>query len=252
MSQDLQALARRLEGAQATQNERFNQASGGKSLPVGTGFAHFRGEGHPLNQALGLVDPISASELEAIEAFLGTPTVLELSPAADPGLWLLLAKRGYCLQQFQLLWTRSLLLPVSERSSAKVQIVAPSEAASFNRIVGAGYLDLDEWEDLVPPFEVPIGIPNAWSFLVYAEGCPAGGGTLGIVEGVALLSGAAVLPRYRGRGLQKALITTRLQFARQLGCDLACASTAPGTASQRSYEASGFGVAYPKVEMSRS
>ena len=57
MSHDFLSLARRLERAQALQNERFNQASGGRSLPVGGGFAHFRGEGHPLNQALGLIGP---------------------------------------------------------------------------------------------------------------------------------------------------------------------------------------------------
>jgi GNAT superfamily N-acetyltransferase len=74
---------------------------------------------------------------------------------------------------------------------------------------------------------------------------------LGLVDGVALLSGTGVLPRFRGRGLQKALIGARLNRARELGCDIACASTAPGTASQRSYEACGFRVAYPKVEMAK-
>jgi GNAT superfamily N-acetyltransferase len=60
-----------------------------------------------------------------------------------------------------------------------------------------------------------------------------------------------VIPRFRGQGLQKGLIRARLAFARDRDCDLACASTAPGTASQRSYEACGFHAAYPKVEMAR-
>ena len=94
MAYDLPSLARRLERAQALQNERFNQAAGGRSLAVGGGFAHFRGEGHPLNQALGLIGPVAEPELEAVEAFLGAPTVLELSPGADPSLWILLARRG--------------------------------------------------------------------------------------------------------------------------------------------------------------
>jgi GNAT superfamily N-acetyltransferase len=251
MSQDLLALARRFERAQALQNERFNQAAGGRSLPVGGGFAHLWGIGHPLNQALGLLDPIPEAELEAIEAFLGVPTVLELSPAADPELWSLLAKRGYRLRQFQQLWHRSLLLPGPEVPAAEVRVVQASEADSFNRIVNAGYQDRDDWRDLQPPFEIPIGLPDAWSFIVFADGEWAGGGTLGIVDGVALLSGDAVIPRYRGRGLQKALIGTRLRLARERGCDVACASTEPGTASQRSYEDCGFRVAYPKVEMAR-
>jgi GNAT superfamily N-acetyltransferase len=90
---------------------------------------------------------------------------------------------------------------------------------------------------------------DAWGFLVFVDGEPAGGGMLGIVDGVALLSGSSVLPRFRGKGLQKALIQARLAMAGSKGCDVACASTAPGTASQRSYETCGFRVAYPKVEM---
>lgn len=251
MFHDLTCLARRLERAQALQNERLNQAAGGRSWPVGGGFAHHRGEGHPLNQALGLVDPIPEGELEAAEAFLGTPTVLELSPAADLSLWPLLARRGYRLHQFQQLWVRALAEDEAALPAPAVRVALPREAPLYNRVVCAGFLERDDWRELEPPFEAPLGVPDAWGFLAFVAGEPAGGGMLGIVDGVTLLSGASVLPRFRGGGLQKALIQARLAHARARGCDLACASTAPGTASQRSYEACGFRVAYPKVEMAR-
>jgi GNAT superfamily N-acetyltransferase len=251
MSHDFLAQVRRLERAQALQNERFNEAAGGHSLFLGGGFAHFRGEGHPLNQALGLVDPISTGDLAAVEAFLGAPTVLELSPGADPALWPLLAARGYRLQQFQQLWTRPLADAVEASTTAQVRVAEPAEADLYNRIVCAGFLERDDWRELEPPFRLSLEVPDAWGFLVFAEGEPAGGGTLGIVDGVALMSGDGVLPRYRGRGLQKVLIQARLAFARARGCEVACAATAPGTASQRSYEACGFRAAYPKVEMAR-
>jgi GNAT superfamily N-acetyltransferase len=252
MSHDFLALVRRLERAQAFQNERFNEAAGGHSLPLGGGFAHFRGQGHPLNQALGLVDPISADDLAAAEAFLGVPTVLELSPGADPSLWPLLAERGYRLQQFQQLWTRPMAEAVQPSTTAQVRVAEPSEADLYNRVVCAGFMERDDLRDLEPSFRLSLDVPDAWGFLAFARGEPAGGGMLGIVDGVALLSGDAVLPRHRGQGLQKALIQARLAFARARGCDVACASTAPGTASQRSYEACGFRAAYPKVEMARS
>jgi len=251
MFHDLPSLARRLERAQALQNERFNQAAGGHSLPVGGGFAHFRGAGHPLNQALGLIEPIDERELEAVEAFLGSPAVLELSPGADPSLWLLLARRGYRLHQFQQLWVRSLAAPEAESPPSSIRIARPGETLLYNQIVCAGFLEHDDWSDLEPPFEVSLEVPDAWGFLAFEGDEPAGGGMLGIVDGVALLSGDGVIPRFRGRGLQQALIRARLAFARERGCDLACASTAPGTASQRSYEACGFHVAYPKLEMAR-
>lgn len=251
MSQAFLALVHRLERAQALQNERFNQAAGGRSLAVGGGFAHHRGEAHPLNQALGLLEAVSEADLSAIEAFLGAPTVLELSPGADPALWPLLATRGYRLHQFQQLWVRSLAEVDGAPPSWQIRIVMPHEAGRYNQITCAGFMEQDDWRDLAPPFEVSLEVTGAWGFLAFVEDQPAGGGMLGLVDGVALLSGDGVLPRYRGRGLQKALIRARLAFARDRGCDLACASTAPGTASQRSFEACGFGAAYPKVEMAR-
>ncbi|WLT32672.1 GNAT family N-acetyltransferase [Geothrix sp. PMB-07] len=251
MSHDLQALARRLERAQALQNERFNLAAGGQSLPVGGGYAHFRGEGHPLNQALGLTEAITESELSSVEAFLGAPTVLELSPGAHASLWPLLAQRGYRLHQFQQLWTRPLEGVEPTLPLVGIRLVRSEEAVMYSRITCAAFLERDDWQELDPPFLTPLSVPDAWGFLALVDGQPVAGGMLGIVEDIALFSGDGVLPRHRGRGLQKALIQARLAFARARGCELACASTAPGTPSQRSYEACGFRVAYPKVEMAR-
>ena len=245
------ALARRLERAQGLQNERFNAASGGRSLSVGGGFAHYRGPGHPLNQALGLIEPVEELQLVAVEEFLGAPTVLELSPAADPSLWLLLARRGYRLHQFQQLWVRALGAADHATTPASVRVADRSQADCFNRVVGGAFLERDDWRDVEPPFLIPLGLADAWGFLAFVGDEPVGGGMLGIQDGVAILSGDGVLPAFRGRGLQKALISARLVLARERGCDVACAGTAPSTASQRSYEASGFRVAYPKVEMAR-
>jgi GNAT superfamily N-acetyltransferase len=247
---DYLVLARRLERAQAVQNDRFNAASGGRSLPVGGGFAHFRGAGHPLNQALGLIAPLSETELQAVEAFLGSPTVLELGPAADPALWPLLARRGYRVHQFQQLWVRA-LGGEPHATAAGIRPAEPGEADLYARVVSGGFFERDDWRDVEPPFPMPLGLPEAWGFLAFVEGEPAGGAMLGLVDGVALLSGDAVLPRFRGRGLQKALIEARLGFAQERGADVACAGTAPSTASQRSYEACGFRAAYPKLELAK-
>ncbi|HJV21969.1 MAG TPA: GNAT family N-acetyltransferase [Holophagaceae bacterium] len=251
MSTDFIPQARRLERAQALQNDRFNLAGGGRSLPIGGGFAHFRGEGHPLNQALGLIEPISEPALAEVEAFLGSPTVLELSPAADPELWPLLARRGYRLQMFQQLWVRPLGEDAGPVDPGQVRPAEVAEADIYNRVVAGGFFERDDWRDFEPPFFTPLGLADAWGFLAFVDGEPAGGGMLGVVDGVALLSGDGVIPRFRGRGLQKALIRARLAFARARGCDVACAGTAPSTPSQRAYEASGFRAAYPKVEMAR-
>lgn len=254
MTSPLVLLARRLERAQALQNERMNQLAGGQSLAVGGGFAHRRGPRHPLNQALGLVAPLSEEELVGVEEFLGAPTVLELSPGADEALWPLLARRGYRLHQLQQLWARPLREPLAEGAPSpgvEVAPATPEEEEQYNRVVAAGFFDRDDWRAHEAPFRTPLAARDVWGFVARVDGEPAGGGLLGLVEGVALLSGDGVLPRFRGRGLQRVLIRARLEAARARGADVACAGTLPGTASQRSYEACGFRAAYPKVEMAR-
>jgi ribosomal protein S18 acetylase RimI-like enzyme len=68
-------------------------------------------------------------------------------------------------------------------------------------------------------------------------------------DGVAFVNGSAVLPAFRRRGAQGALIRARLERARALGFAVACSNTQPGTASRRNLERHGFSVAYPKVVM---
>jgi GNAT superfamily N-acetyltransferase len=244
---DLIQLARRLERAQAQQNERLTLAAGGTSLAVGGGYAHHRGPGHPLNQALGLVDPVSADELSAVEAFLGAPTVLELSPAADATLWPLLAARGYRVHQFQQLWVREL---GTEASASAAEVVRTTDVLLLSQVVGAGFGETDHWQQTAPHFLTPLDVPGFVGCLALIDGEPAGGAFLGMVDGVALLAGDAVLPRFRGRGFQRALVHARLSWGLEAGCTIACASTLP-IASQRSYEACGFRVAYPKLELVR-
>jgi GNAT superfamily N-acetyltransferase len=254
VSFDLNTLIRRLEQAQGRQNDRFTLASGGQSLAVGGGFVHSRGEGHPLNQALGLVDPIAESELEKVETLLGRgghSIVLELSPGADPTLWSLLAARGYRVHQFQQQLACRLGEVENPDPTFEIRPILTGEAELQAKVVGAGYFETDEWSTFNPPFEMPAEVEGCLRYLAFVGGKPAGGATLGWNDGVAMLSGDAVLPGYRGRGLQKALIRARLLMAKELGCDVATASTLPSTPSQRAYEACRFRVMYPKVEMAK-
>jgi GNAT superfamily N-acetyltransferase len=255
MSASLELLSRRLELAQAAQNELLNSAAHGVSAPLGGGYVHVRGEGHPLNQALGLVDAITEAQLIEAESLLagtgGHAAVLEVSPAADPALWPLLATRGYRVHALQILWTRSLSDALPSAADVEIRIAGRDDERTFSQLVGAAFFGLDDWRAAEPMFVTPLSVPGIIGCIALVNGEPAAGAVLGMVDGVALLSGDGVLPRFRGRGLQKALIAFRLYHARANGCDIACASTLPMTPSQRSYEACGFRAAYPKLEMAR-
>ena len=69
--------------------------------------------------------------------------------------------------------------------------------------------------------------------------------------GLATLFADGTMLGFRGAGLQGALIRERLRSAVEEGCDLATASTLPGSVSQRNYERNGFQVAYTKTILVR-
>ena len=88
-------------------------------------------------------------------------------------------------------------------------------------------------------------------FVARVRGELAGVALASTYGGVAILSGAGVLPSHRGRGLQLSLVQARLSWAALRGLRIASAATAAGTASQRTLEKAGFRCAYPKAVLVR-
>jgi hypothetical protein len=75
--------------------------------------AVYAGAGSPLTQgmAMGLRGPVSADELDVLEAQLCPELAgarqVEACAFADPSLFALLVKRGYEVREWQLVWTRA-------------------------------------------------------------------------------------------------------------------------------------------------
>ncbi len=261
------AQARRLERALAASCRSFAAAmarldpgSRASALDTPAGVAVFAGAGSPLTQGLatGLTGPVSAADLDRLEAHLthgeSGPAQLELCPFADPTLPALLAARGYRVHEWQLAWTR--IVPGEPMAppppGIEVRRIRPGEEEAQVRSVLAAFLEAEE----VPEEAVAMLRPGAFAeghelYLALVDGEPAGGATLSWSGGVALVNGSGVRPAYRRRGIQGALIRARLDRARELGCDLASSTTLPGTPSRRNMERHGFHVAYPKLVMLR-
>jgi hypothetical protein len=72
-----------------------------------------------------------------------------------------------------------------------------------------------------------------------------------VAGGVGWLFGDSTLPHYRKRGIQQAVQRHRLLLAQAAGCELAVTEAAPGGASQRNMERTGFRVAYTHVEFAK-
>jgi len=249
------ALARRIEAAEAENARGCSGPPGGPVLEVAGGCAIFAGVDSPLTQAvgLGLNGPVNDAEIDALEAFFrsrGARVSVDLSPLADPGLLAALGERGYGATEFnnvlvkRLEGTEIVLTPRVRRAVA-------GEADLWSHAVGCGFFDERE----LTTEEMDVGraifaMPGALCYLsVQESGEAAGGGALAILQGLATLFADSTVARFRRAGLHRELISARLNEASAQGCDLATASTLPGSASQRNYERLGFQVIYTRVTL---
>jgi GNAT superfamily N-acetyltransferase len=250
------ALARRLESAEAANAKGCTAWPPGSALlELGGGCAIFVGAGSPLSQAvgLGLNGPVSEADLDRLADFFhsrGTPVSIELCPLAHPCLLPALGRRGYRPTDFNNVLVRRLataeivLTPRARRA-------LPGEEDFWAHTVGCGFFGRQE----LTGDEMEVGraifrMPGAACWLAVAEsGEPAGGGALAIYDGLATLFADSTVPSFRRRGLHYELIAARLNEAMAQGCDLATATTLPGSTSQRNYERLGFQVVYTRVTL---
>jgi len=84
------------------------------------------------------------------------------------------------------------------------------------------------------------------------DGELAGGASMRMFEGIAQLTGAATLPDKRRRGVQSALLSTRLAHASRRGCDLAVVTTQPGSKSHENVQRQGFELLYTRAVLVRA
>jgi len=82
-------------------------------------------------------------------------------------------------------------------------------------------------------------------------GVPAGSASARYADGIAQLCGASTIPRFRRRGVQRALSTIRLAAAVADGCTLAIVTTAPGSQSQANVMRLGFELIYARAILVR-
>ncbi len=232
---------------------------------LGGGIAIYAGDGSPLNKLAGLGfgdEPLEDSALEPIErAFheLGIPVQAEVSNLADPAVAALLNRRGYVLEGFENVLGLTVPVEALPPIAAEIQ-VSPS-----------GTDEIDRWVDtVVTGFLTPDtqGVPSHESFerevleavirdMASSDAVTryraarhdewAGGASMRVLEGVALLTGAATLPHHRRRGVQSALLTARLRAAGELECDIAVVTTQPGSKSQENVQRQGFELLYTRA-----
>jgi GNAT superfamily N-acetyltransferase len=224
------------------------------------GIAAFTGVGSPITQLIGagLGVAVTAKDLDELERFFfdrGADVAIELAPYIHPSFLELLKARPYRLEEF----SNVLLRPISAADlqcehpvGFTVRRATEQDLDLFTRTVAEGFAEeiavTDDLLDVVRGF---ASLPNSASYIAFADGIPAGGGSAVFHGKVGGLFGASTLPPFRRRGIQTALMNVRLQWLAEQGCTMAHIITHPGTSSQRNMERAGFRSTYTRTKIVR-
>jgi GNAT superfamily N-acetyltransferase len=243
------ALAKRIEATEAAVSRIFG-GSVAEFMEFAGGVAVFAGVGSPVTHAMGtgMAGPVSAAEIERMEEFYrsrGSYAEIDLCPLCDPEYLAALSARGYRVVEVTNQMVRTL-----DRAPAPDPRVEKAEPEVYAAVALEGFFGADPPEALKPIGRAMTN-PPLDSFICRIGGEPAAGGGFGMHEGMGFLFGDATLDRFRGRGLQFALIEARMAAAFAQDCDMAYASVGTGTQSQRNYERCGFQVAYTRIGLRR-
>jgi len=233
---------------------------------LGGGVATFLAPGSPANKLFGLgFSPLPAVEaLAAVEdAFAAreAPLLAEVSSLANPAVGKLLTSRGYELIGFENVLGLSLRdgnVEADLDPSIQIIPVGSGDSQPWMEAVTTGFLNPDTF-DGPPSHEAPtreelervlgetFAAASFERILARRNGSVAGGASLRLQDGIALLAGAATVPEHRRRGVQTAMLRYRLQEAARRGCDVAAVTTQPGSKSTDNVQRFGFAVLYVRA-----
>ncbi|HEY7487362.1 MAG TPA: GNAT family N-acetyltransferase [Streptosporangiaceae bacterium] len=263
-------LAARIERAEAefmaactTAALRRTPQSGGFVMPIAGGVATYAEPGSPLNKVAGLgfagvPDKENLDEIERAHAERGLPVQVELAHLVDPAVLAALIDRGYRLTSYENVSGRA--LPgrpwPPPPANIEVSVSGPEEFDAWLDVVIDAVAHADT-EGLPAHEEFPAQViagamtdfarAGVRRYAALLEGNLAGGASLRLADGIAQFGGAATAPPYRRRGVQSALLATRLADAATAGCDIAVVTTQPASKSQQNVQRWGFDLLYTRA-----
>ena len=268
------ALARRFESAEempqveyARYYARKRPEIGAEVEPICGGHMIFAGLNSPIGRAVGLGfnGPVTATDLDRLEHFYrahGAPAQLDYCPLSDPSLLELTKERHYGIAELNNVH----YLRIADQANAQTGSPAPppgveirrgtkEEAAVLSSIVSRSFFENgnvpEGFGDLITPmYEFPGAI--TYLAVVNGEAVAAAAGLVIPEHRILALFGAGTLPPFRGRGMQTALLRTRIRAAAAAGCEYAVIVTLGGTTSERNAARIGFQCAYSKATLIRT
>jgi GNAT superfamily N-acetyltransferase len=244
---------------------------GAFATQVAGGWALFAGAGNPVNKVIGfgfdaVPDETGFTEIECAHEALHVEVRAEVATLARAETLAWLSRRGYHLQGFE----NVLGQPLPAGGAAATGPGAPSgidvrpadgaDIDAWVRTVTAGFAapddsgaggdqPLPDTGELASIMDDVFRAGGSARYLAVLDGEIAGGASMRVDGRIALLAGAATLPPFRRRGVQRALLARRLEDASRAGCDLAVVVTQPGSISQANSQRQGFSLLYSRAVM---
>jgi GNAT superfamily N-acetyltransferase len=194
----------------------------------------------------------------------GIEPKVELTQFAPVPFLRRLAEKGFVLQELEntlVLPLKGLgdprsLLPGGWPEGVRIERIEPRDNTQvdvFVRTSASGFIP--EGEQISEEFLVTgarsARAPEHDSYVAYVGDEVAGAGGCGSRHGVTSLFGTSVLPRFRRRGIQQALMAVRLERALALGSDLADITSHPGIPTERNAGRLGFRLAFVRPVLVR-
>lgn len=228
------------------------------------GVACFDGIGSWQNQAsgAGLQGGISEAELERLIAFYGERGVepkLVLASYGDGDVLAHLARRGFTLREIEHVWVYDLEKgielseghrePAPDGLSFEFIDRQHPRVDEFVEVSTCGFRPIAEPvpEVLKRGVERGLALPGGAGVIASLGDQGVGAGSVSVDEGVAELFGTSVMPDFRRRGIQRALIHERLRFAQARECTLASIATHPGISTESNARRVGFTLGYVRL-----
>jgi len=257
---DFLATARRLEAIQAEATRDLAS----DSEPIAGGWMAANGPGSFLNKAVGMgfegePTPEDIVRVERFFASRGIEPRIELTAFASIGFLRNVAEAGFVLQEFEHTLVRPIdAVGIQTRlekgwpEGVRLEPIDPADPDQVHAFVltsASGFIPEGERisETLLQTGLKAARAPDHIGFMAYADGEIAGAAGSSCRRGVISLFGASVLPRFRRRGIQQALIAARLGRGLSLQATLASITSHPGIPTERNAARLGFQLAYVRA-----
>lgn len=233
-----------------------------EALRLGGGAACYTAPGSWSNRAvgLGLDGPVTEGALDALVEFYrarACPAEVEVASLAHPSLLEGLAARGFRLEGFEHILALSLeALPPAPDASVTIRTVDEEDPAAVEEWVVVTTSGFRPPEAPIAQHELELMTrvalhPRTTCLVACVEGRVVGASAQETYEGFGALFSTSVLPPFRRRGIQRALMLERLRRLRELGATFATIGSAPGISTERNAIRIGFRPAYTKASLVR-